>query len=1618
MKVAFAVSFIALVSLSAAAQDPLPQEEDKLLAFAVECANKDLHADADRAFRAFIGRFPKSEHLESAMAQLANLHHETLHHPEEARRWYLRLCEAFPKSEALWSWRYEIGETYAEQKEVDRALAEFRKVALESNDAGLRGMATQKYWKLQGKDLSLQVNRTYSLGQQPVVIVKRGEVRDLTYRIYRIDYAAFLPRLRDLDSDGFAAIASALGPGARTLLKEWSEIHDVPIKDGGTEDEIKIPATEAGVYILVAEHQGLSIEAVVVVGRYGLITKAAAGKLVCFVQERATTRPVPGATINVLGDERPFLGETDGQGLFVTAGFKGGLIVGTKDGEIFLANAGWTDPGRDEFEDRIYIATDRPVYRPGHTVRFRIVHREERGRDLSFKPGAKFVVWIADPRDNRIHLETVALNEFGSAEGSFTLGDTPLLGVYQVRVRPEPKTPEELQSLFTNWYFSRPMGNFRVDEYRKPEFKVLVSYASPSAVQGDTLEATVKAEYYFGGPVEDAEVRYSIKAARTGSWYWGWGYFYDWYASDPDAFEEHPLVFGRDYLGDSLANGEGRTDKDGRLAVKVPTEKTDSDVTYTVVAEVTDLSRRQVVGLGSCPVARAQFSLALQTGKYVYAPGERIALKVRAYAPEQKPVAGQKVTVKARDRRWDAEGEADDKLLYEASSITDELGNAEFSVTPNIKSGFLVFTAEATDSKGNSTSTEEWAWLVSSGEWVDLVNVEGLEIVPDKKSYEPGETAKILIQSSVKNLTLLLTLEGAELYHRQVVTLKGHTRMVEIPLDHPGLAPNVLVMVCALKGDDILQGTKRLVVNPARKFINVEIKPDHDEYRPRQKARYDIRTTDADGRPVAAEVAVGIVDEAIYAIQDEYEPDIRKYFVSSQKNDVVTSMSLYPWNYGGRGRGGPLTGATFAMAGEEAKESFDSVLAPTEVRSKFSDTMLWKIVRTDAQGRAAVEVDIPDNLTTWRATARAITADSRFGQERRAVVSRKNVIVRVETPRFLTQNDVSTLSAVVHNYLPAEKEFRIEFAAQGVESKGEAVQVVRIPAGGQKRIDWTAVARDPGEARVTVKALGVDESDAMEVTLPVRPHGSPKWDSRAGLVEARTIEKVMVPADAIADSAELLVAVSPVHASMVLDALDSLAGYPYGCTEQTMSKFLPSVIVAGTLRKLGVSKPALEKELPKMISKGLQRLYSFQHEDGGWGWWTYDKTNPWMTGYVLSGLAMAREAGVEVAENSWTQALASARALLAQTNDDPNLQAYLVYAISLAGDLEEGDLLARDRLDSRLGDLKPCAQALLALAFHRSGKDPQPVLNALAKSIHDTGKAAIIEKAAGWGWLDDNVEAAAAALRAYLAIDPKNPVVPKLVHGLGLKRRGPWWRSTRQTAMAVYALSDYLERTGELNPDLTVSLTINGRNVYSEHITKENWARFDGVRRFKAADLRPGENDIVIEKAGSGTPTYTIGLEYLAKGEDMAASKGRLTILREYSRIVRKGEERMLVPLPPGATVTSGEEIEVTLGFTTDDDHEWLMVEDPLPAGFEPVREYWGWWGWSWDYWYSSKEFHDDRVSISMSELRAGTHTVSYTMRAETPGDYHALPARAFNMYFPEIGANSAESRIKVVEKK
>lgn len=1618
----------------------LPAEASKLQEYAQGRMNLGDWKEADRAWKAFVEKFPDDKNLEQALTQLGNLHLWHSHQYETARSWYAKACEKFPKSTNYWNHRFQIAQTWQYQNLREKSIEEYRKISKEATDPAIRTSAIQQAWGVEGKYLYLHVNQSYTAGQEPVVHVNVAKIDHLAFRAVHIRFDALLEHLDKGDSQNLHDAIQKVGPEGRRELKEWTATYTYERNNYWRNEEVKVPSTESGVYIVQAEHDGVVMSVTLFVSQFGLITKSAAGRLLCFAQDRATSKPVEGMTIRTLQGQKPLTGVTDAEGLFVADGFQGGAVIGVKGKELVTTESYY--PGEAAEQPLIYVTTDRSIYRPGQTVRFHVVHRAEVGRKLLVKPGERFYVEIRDPKGNKVYEKLQSVSDFGSVSGEFSLGDEPPLGEFTLLTRGEKEDPNLNQ---WNWQWLGRWGHqawngvrFRVDEYRKPEYRVDVDWKRKTVLQGDDVEAQVEAKYYFGSPVSDAEVKYTV--TRRAYWpYWRcWAFYYDWYAEEEDAgvgFGGKRGIVNRGG-GEPVLQGTGKTDAQGRLVVRFTSQRWNSDAIYDLHAEVTDLSRRVVTGGGSCKATRAEFGLAMTLDKYVYKPGDKINVRVRATTADEKTVSDQKITLRGYDRHWKNQA-YDDVFLFEGVSKTDEQGIAEFNFVPEREGGYLWIVAEAEDRKSNRVTSEQWVWLCGSRWAGDTVNLNGIDLVLDKKTYEIGDTAHVLVTSQYKNVTFLFTVEGREIHQHQVVALSGHTRMIEFKIDQPHFAPNLYVAVAAIKENLFMERRKMLVVNPSEKFVQVQIKPDQTQYRPRDKARYELFATGADGRPVAAEIEFGVVDEALFALQEAYAPDIRKFFIHRRGIEVATSNSLQYSDYGeahekrqGLAFGGKAGGANRAMAeasampcapvaarkamdGADKDAKGEASYAATEIRSNFADTMVWRTVTTDPGGRAVVEVDIPDNLTTWTATARAVTGDSRFGQQGGSVVCRKEMIVRLETPRFFTQNDETVISAIVHNYLPGEKEVKIELDAEGLEVAGERELKVKVAPEGQQRIDWKSKARIVGKAKITVKALSDLDSDAMQLSLPVLAHGAMKWDSRAGVVTDRITEKIVIPEDSVKGGTELMICVSPTHAAMVLDALEYLAGYPYGCVEQTMSRFLPTLVVSQALQRLGIEKPELKAELPAMVQAGLQRLYNFQQQDGGWGWWQYDQSNAWTTAYVMTGLALARETDHLVASEVFARGLQALRHHLGAAQD-PNVQAYLLYALRMAGQKDE---VVRAKLSDKLGELNDYSKALLALILQKDGLASGEVLEALARDAKVVGGAAHFEGGPNGGWMDHQVEVSAAALRAFIACRPGHELVPKLVAWLSLSRQGNYWASTKQTAQVVYAFVDYLALTGDLNPDMTLALSLNGQQVFSERVTKANWQNFSGQRKFSASQLRPGENTITIEKTGNGSPLYSIYAKYYAAVEDMPASPGGIQIERRYARVVRENGKEILLSLERGATVASGDEIEVTLTVDADRDYEWLMMDDPLPSGFEPIREYWGYYGWHWNYWYSRKEFHDQKVSIAMTRLWHGRHVASYRMRAETPGDFHVLPAQVFNMYHPQIGGNSQEFRIKVVDR-
>jgi uncharacterized protein YfaS (alpha-2-macroglobulin family) len=677
-----------------------------------------------------------------------------------------------------------------------------------------------------------------------------------------------------------------------------------------------------------------------------------------------------------------------------------------------------------------------------------------------------------------------------------------------------------------------------------------------------------------------------------------------------------------------------------------------------------------------------------------------------------------------------------------------------------------------------------------------------------------------------------------------------------------------------------------------------------------------------------------------------------------------------------------------------------------------------------------VKVDYPDSLTTWRLTVRAVTAATDVGTTKAHVLTTKDLILRVVTPRFLTEGDQVNIPTVVHNYLPDTQAVNVSLSADGLTPAGTAAPGARplsVASNGNERTDWIYTASAVRPVTITGKATSDTAGDAVEVTLPVRAAGLERTSSAAGssLNAGERTMAVSIPSTANPAGRSVRVSLAPSLAGTMLGALDYLTSYPWGCTEQTLSSFVPNVVVLRALSDLKLAPTERMKSLDRQVTQGLERLYAFQHDDGGWGWWKTDENDPFMTAYAVDSLLQARDSGVRV--NDWRIQNAR-RALIAMYAEYPraipDLKAYMVYVIARAGG-EDTDAFrlgtAIDELWGARGRMTASGRAfLLLLLDSRQDARGATLANELMASAETRGDVS-------W-WqvdtdplLDDfgdtSVEASALALKALSSRDPGNPLLERVARWIVASRTNGYWFNTKQTALALDGLLAYMQARGERPAPVSVDVFVNGTRAGSTRFDAQSLVSPQPVLLDVAGVS--GANTVRLLKHGEGALYYDASVRYYDKpaAEERTGSR-KLAIVREYFSLVPIQRNGRIVyrEQPFSGTAQAGELIRVRLTTAGATDWKYLILEDPIAAGTEQVekedlyeferRPQW--------FGGSQRELRDDRTVFFLSDFVDGRYEFSYLLKVTTPGVFNAMPARIAPMYVQGVSASTTAATVSV----
>ncbi|MGV3722303.1 MAG: alpha-2-macroglobulin family protein [Actinomycetota bacterium] len=1345
-----------------------------------------------------------------------------------------------------------------------------------------------------------------------------------------------------------------------------------------------------GLYLLRAEGEKNEAHGWLMVTDLALITKSAEGKVLAFAVNLRTGAPEPGArlvfyrqnkrlkeaTTNTAGRAEISIPEVSAEEVAAVAhrGDSVAFMRFNPFGSAYYGESG--NPPRY----RVYTYTERPVYRPGHRVLFKGVARLLQREGYGLPSPRTVGIEVQDEQQTTIYRGSAPMNEHGSFAGGFQLSEAAQGGMYL---------------LTTTIDGEENTDTFAVASYRKPEWSVEVTTPQKSYIRGESVTATVSAQYYYGAPVVNGTVSYTVYRSQY------WSYWDEAEEEYDDESEEHGGLYG-----EVVDSGETKTDAAGNARIHFSTAGLDpketGDYQYMIEANVSDLSDRTAAGEHTIRVSAGEYLLDARPSRYVSAPTEEVTVDVRLEDLEEKPVSGAPVHMMAALQVWDRKG-VHEKVLASSDGATNAKGQVSFPITLT-ETGSVVVRLTTTDPRGNriETTTDVWVTSYEGGDYGG--SYPSLSLVPDKKEYRIGDTAQVLINTDKLGATAIVSTEAERVLDLKTLPLKRKSTVVRFPIKK-GYEPNVYVTACYVVDREFVTNQVLIRVDPKDHRLKVTVESDREEYRPGDTATYRIKTFDASGRPVPAEVSFGVVDEAVYAVREESSRGLWEAFYPRRYNEVGTEFS-YPRIY----------------LGDADKEGSD-----VTVRTKFPDTAHWDpFLRTSSAGEAPVRVTLPDSLTSWRATVVAHSDRTQIGKETHNVRVAKELTLRLQTPRSITEGDVLTVSAIAHNYTKSAQDVSVELSATGVELKSGARQQARLQPEEAKRFEWEVRAAASGEAVFTAKARAGAFSDGVQLPVPVRPFARMDVMYRAGAVTDETANEEF-ELDGAAAGGEAEIRVSPSLAGAMLGSLDYLATYPYGCVEQTMSGFLPDVVLLQLFRDFNVGSSELRDKVPAMTTAGLLRLYSMQNESGGWGWWRYDEPDAWMTAYVMFGLSLAQEAGTELNSRIRDNGLSALKEIARREKLDPNEAMFVAYALAVNGARQEATTLVA-RFEKQLGKLQRRAQgyrilALVAAGGARNRERAEAGMRSLWNVVDETGGLyhwSEIRAAGHYGYPQD-VESTAVVLKAALAVDAEEGRLPGVVRWLLLKRNGNHWVSTRDTAWILFALPDYLKPPGELKPDYRLSVLLNGKELRSEVVSPQDALEEETVIRVPLRDLAD-RNRLEVRKEGDGVLYYSLRLTQELRTPSFKAESTvkDLSLTREYFRLRSKRDAvGRIITVPeekPTRSFQVGDRIMVRLTIATRQRLEYLMLEDPLPAGCE-VQERGDVARYDWLYWWSDMEARDDRMAFFFRNLEPGKDgkvELDYYLRPEHTGRIVTLPGILSDMYNPAIRASTAEDRLEV----
>ncbi len=1426
--------------------------------------------------------------------------------------------------------------------------------------------------------------------------------------------------------------------------------------------------------VLPGDKQPRQFKAIAQVSRMGITAKFSPHQNLIFVTDLKNAKPVAGAQVSIRdqNNEVKWEGMTDAQGRATSPGWYNLGIeqpdewsspvqyVFVQQGSDLAFTSSTMNDGLEPYRFGVNYAwnpepllqtgslfTDRGLYRAGETVHFNGILRKKTDGDWSAIRDS-IRVFIQSPREEIVFDQSFLPGAIGTFDFEWTGTENDDLGSYMVRVALASDTTAESRESWESGDILQTY--FRVDAFRRATFNVEMYPSAQSYIAGDFFEGTTTGRYLFGAPMQNQPVRYTLNRE------------YQNYA--PPGFDGYR--FGRvgyDYsLYQMLTSEETTLDEDGQVEIRAQLPGNEKGQVAKLVwnAVVTDPARQTSAGRQEITLHPGLFYIGIkpQSTFLDLTEDDGVTFNVIAVSPNGQPVAASDLKVELIRRQWNSIREvgSDGRLRWRTEQIEENHGIQEISIEagraqqltmPVELGGSYLIRASGRDLRGNAIYTEAYFYATGSGyvAW-NRSDDDRVELTPSATSFAPGETAKIMVQSPYEEATALITVEREGIISSRVETLRGSTPQIEIPITEAHL-PNIYVSVMMLNGrtappggtfdagaPSFKMGYTALRVDPGSRHLQVEITANETTYEPGEEVTVDLQLRDASGNGVQGEIAFSAADAGVLNLIGYALPDPFDAFYGPRPLGVTSTQSLanlvQQRNYGQKeedeGGGG----------GDES--------ANGNIRKDFRPLAHWDpAIQTDASGRARITFKLPESLTTFRLMAAGMTGNNLFGAGAEDIVVTKPLVLAPALPRFARLDDNFEAGVLITNTTGSAGDATVQVTAAGIELTGPTSQTVALANGETREVRFQWNSTTTGDATFQFSAEMNGENDAFEIGVPVTLPTIKENVATFASTDGSTQETLKVPASIISGLGEFSAQVSSSALVGLEGAAEYLFLYPYGCLEQRTSRIRP--LIAGDALLDVYDLDVLDGKRDSLITDWINSLKDYWAYQGFSLWRGGRYVNPYVSSYVVMALAEARDAGFAIPEALTQDAIAALTRQVRNTSSRPNYyqastwndtRAFTLYALARHGVFLDSELnaLAQQAIqNSAVVSVDGRSYLLRTLLLNSNAaldNYEQPIYESIVALLRVEGTSAYLTASqsadAGWIFASDT-RSTAFGLSALLEAS-KDPDFRKfadlMVRYLIETRQSGHWASTQENAAVIEAFKLFHERYEAEAPDFTARIRVAGRALLEESFSGRSLRVADQTLPLEELPLNESLS-VEIEKSGTGSLYYTLAMESYVKGPVDAENRG-LGVQRIVQRLDESGQA-VGDPFTTGGqdlVLEAGQLVKVTLRLTSPADRNYVVVDDPLPAGLEPLNEAFltssqeyeeqtgsdRWWGS-----FNFTEMRDDRVLLFADYLTRGEHTYTYIARATTPGTFLHPPPRSELLYKPELNGRNASGMVRVV---